>query len=644
MVCRRRTEVSVVNNPMKSAMPGFSQLWFAAPLARRLILVMSLALFLASGLLLYGSYVVSRQALQTEHEASARRLARLFEASLRTAMLRRDLTGLSEILQQLGSIPGVRSASLLHVGGEIRFASREGDKGRVEPGWVAGLCLTPSCAASPPKLEYLDAGSGLLRIAYPIRNQPRCGICHGPIEARPVNGVLVMELQPSQALDEPAMASHMVWLLPVGLSALGVMAVMIWWLVRREVLKPVTQLAAVARRVTEGDMSARSGSLHGGELGQLGEQLDAMTSRLGDMLERSRQQQAFLQALVDAAPDPMAVIGEDYRITLANKAYAQLLDQAPGSLLGRTCHAASRGLNEPCATTLVHCPLAELRAKPEPLRTVMTLQKADGSPVSVEIHAAPLIAPDGQRLMVEVIRSLDAQVRFSQEQRLSAVGLLANGVAHEIHNPLASIRLALQASLRGLRQGSMEAEEITEYLELVDAEIDRCVLTTKRLMNLSQPPGDPIPVNLKAAMDDVLALLAEEARSSRAVVIQAYAVAEPMVLGDQAELRQIGLNLIQNAFHAMPDGGELRIGLDCQGEDYCFSVQDQGVGIPHEEQPLIFMPFFSRRADGQRGSGLGLAICKAIIDRYGGRITVESEPGQGSTFRVFLKRADGDMA
>ncbi|MBL8458241.1 MAG: hypothetical protein JNM92_02645, partial [Zoogloea sp.] len=244
----------------------------------------------------------------------------------------------------------------------------------------------------------------------------------------------------------------------------------------------------------------------------------------------------------------------------------------------------------------------------------------------------------------EAIRSLDDQVRFSQEQRLSAVGLLANGVAHEIHNPLASIRLALQSSLRGLRDGSMGVADVTEYLELVDQEIDRCALITQRLMTLSHPPGGTRPVLLRTAVEDVVALLAEEARTAGVTVNCVLQPADARVLSDEADLRQVVLNLLQNAFHAMPDGGTLEIGLAQEAESFHFSVRDEGVGIPVEEQGLIFMPFFSRRADGRRGSGLGLAICKAILERHGGRIAVESQPGQGSTFHVFLRNADEDAA
>lgn len=617
-----------------------SRLWFATPLARRLMLVLMLALLCASGMLVGGALWISGTALQVEHESSARRLAGLFEASLQSAMLRRDLSGLAEILVQLGGLPGVQFAALLNPAGEVRFASRDADQGSLHPEWVRDLCLTAGCMVSPPRLDTLDAGkAGLLRIAYPIRNQPRCGGCHGAVDTHPVNGVLVVEFVPP---SEGSGAAQLQRLLPLGLAALCLLALAIWWVVRREVLTPVGTLAGVAGRLADGDLSARVGSLSGGELGRLGDEVDAMTRRLGEMLDQAGQQGAFLQGLVDAAPDPMVVIGDDHRIVLANRAYAELVQLPLDAIRGEACHRIGRQLDEPCPVTLVTCPLAELRARPEALRTVMNYKRPDGSPVSVEIHAAPLVGPDGRRLVVEAIRSLDDQVRFSQEQRLSAVGLLANGVAHEIHNPLASIRLALQSSLRGLRDGSMDAAEVSEYLELVDAEIDRCVLITQRLMTLSHPPGPTRPVLIAGAIDDMVALLAEEARSAKVKVNLDIQPADARVRGDEAEMRQVALNLFQNAFHAMPEGGLLDIRLRREDGFYHLAVRDSGVGIPVEEQPLIFMPFFSRRADGRRGSGLGLAICKAILERHGGRISVDSQPGLGSTFHVFLASADGE--
>lgn len=622
-------------------MSPLSRLWFATSLARRLMLVLMMALLCASGLLVGGVVWISGTAMQMEHEASAHRLAALFETSLHSAMLRRDLPGLTETLIHLGSLPGVHFAALLNPSGEVRFASREGDRGQQHPEWVRGLCLSAGCTASPPRLDALETGAtGLLRIAYPIRNQARCSGCHGTTETHPVNGVLVLEFTPPK--DESRAVIQARRLLPLGLTALAVLALAIWWVVRREVLAPVDRLAGVAAAVADGDLSARAGSLSGGELGQLGKQVDAMTGRLGAMIEQASQQGVFLQGLVDAAPDPMVVIDEDYRIVLANQAYATLIQRPLGAVRGRPCHRIGRGLGEPCPVTLVTCPVAELKKRPEPLRTVMSMLRRDDTQVSVEIHAAPLVGPDGRQLVVEAIRSLDDQVRFSQEQRLSAVGLLANGVAHEIHNPLASIRLALQSSLRGLRDGSMGVADVTEYLELVDQEIDRCALITQRLMTLSHPPGGTRPVLLRTAVEDVVALLAEEARSARVTVNMTLQAPDARVLNDEAELRQVVLNLLQNAFHAMPAGGTLEIGLSRDAGFFHFSVSDEGVGIPVEEQGLIFMPFFSRRADGRRGSGLGLAICKAILERHGGRIAVESRPGQGSTFHVFMRSADED--
>jgi signal transduction histidine kinase len=268
----------------------------------------------------------------------------------------------------------------------------------------------------------------------------------------------------------------------------------------------------------------------------------------------------------------------------------------------------------------------------------MSLRHADGREVPVEIDSTALNL-DGERMTVEVLRPLERTIRFSQEQRLSTIGLLANGVAHEIHNPLASIRLALQASLRGIRKGNMPTDELVAYLELVDAQIDRCVLTTQRLMQMSVPPnGQLAPVTVQRALDDVLALMSEDARVRHVKIVSHIEPADLAVLADEAELRQIFVNLVQNAMTAMPGGGLVTIEAHTNEEgQVCIRVADTGRGISPDNLSRIFLPFFSRRVDGSRGMGLGLAVCKTILERFGGTIEAGNQVGSGAVLTLTLK-------
>ena len=618
--------------------------WLGASLARRLTLGLIVALLLSAGLLVALALAISRDALRREHEQSATRVAHLFEASLQNAMLKHDIEGMAGILAALGHSPGVAGARLLAPQGTVRFASRPEAVGSSAQAQIAGLCLHAGCTPSAPRLAWHAAPEGdRLQIAYPILNQARCAQCHGPAAERPVNGVLLVDfkpLPPATPGSGPALL-----LAGAGLAALGVFAAIMGFTLRRQVTQPLAALAQATDRLAAGDLSARVNASGDDELGRVSHGFDRMTARIDAMVGRLDAQARFLQTLVDAMPDPVLVIGADHRIRLANQAYATLLGHDAQAVVGQPCYRASRGLAEPCPSTLVTCPLAEIRQHAQPVRSMLRLQRSDGAPVEVDIEAAPVHAADGETLVVEVLRPLERALRFSQEQRLSTIGLLANGVAHEIHNPLASIRLALQAILRGLRNGGMDRPEMVDYLELVDREIDRCVLTTQRLMQMSQAPTQALqPVRLVTAIDDVLALLREECRA-RGVQVRVSGVPESeRVRGDEAELRQVLVNLVHNALHAMPQGGRIDIegAASDDGARLRLAVRDSGCGIALADQPLIFMPFFSRRVDGQRGTGLGLAICKATMERFGGAIEVQSTPGQGSTFTLTLQRVTAD--
>jgi signal transduction histidine kinase len=629
-------------------------LTFTDSLARRLALKLTLAFVAVAAALLGVWIVIGRHALQREHEAASLRMAELFEASLHNAMLRRDLPGLESLLERTGSLPGLQAAALLEPGGEVRFASQRGRLHHREADALAGMCLEAACnAVSPPRLQWrADDGGGAqaLRVVYPVQNQARCLGCHGPVAAKPVNGVLLLDFRP-MAAEQLARQRAGLWLMPASLLALLALGLATAWVLRREVLRPVSDLAGLAGRLAQGDLGARSIRAGSDELGRLALGFDHMAGQLQRQMAALAAQGQFLQDLLDASPDPMVVLAEDHRIVLANEAYLQLIERRMDEVLQQPCHRISRGLAQPCPTTLLQCPLAQCRLsvadgeRPAALRTVMTFQRADGRPVDVEVHAAPLLGRQSEALVVEVIRPLEDQLRASQEQRLSAIGLLANGVAHEIHNPLASIRLALQSSLRGLADGSIEREELTEYLRLVDEQIDRCVAITQRLMRLGEPAVELAqPVSVQEALHDVLELLAEDTRRAGVQVEVALWPTEARVLTDEGELRQVIFNLVHNALRAMPGGGRLSVsGQQVARGRFRLSVVDTGVGISAEQLPLVFLPFYSRRADGGRGIGLGLAICKGLVERRGGSLRVHSRLGEGSRFEVELPDADDSL-
>lgn len=612
--------------------------WLAASVTRRLLAGLLIALATSGIVLTALALSMGQRSLRSEQEVAANRLATVFEASLHNAMLRRDLAGLGHILEALGQAPGVARARLLDVRGQVRFASDPAQLHEHPAGALDGLCLRPGCKKTGPRHHWTDTPEGAaLRVAYPIANQARCAQCHGSPAERPVNGVLLVDLEPLPA--GTGLHTHTA-LLALGLAALALFGGTTAWALRRQINQPLQQLTAAADRIAAGDISARAAMSGNDEFARLGSHFDAMAERIDATVGSLRTQQGFLQQLVDAIPDPVLVVGPDYRIRIANAAYGQLTGQAHADIVQGCCYRIGRGLTEPCPPTLVNCPVAELRRSRHTLRSVMSLRHRDGSEIPVEIEAAPLSA-GGEWLTVEVLRPLERSIRFSQEQRLATIGLLANGVAHEIHNPLASIRLALQASLRGLKAEDISHEELVEYLELVDDQIDRAVLATDRLMQMSHPPGDnPEPVSLSAAVDDVLALLAEECRQRGVTATVEIEPVDCAVLGDRGELRQVFVNLIHNALHAMPHGGSIRITAQPLDDQHLhISVSDTGTGIAVDDLQRIFLPFFSRRADGRQGMGLGLPICKSLVEHFGGQISVSSQLGQGTTFTLRLRRA-----
>jgi signal transduction histidine kinase len=271
--------------------------------------------------------------------------------------------------------------------------------------------------------------------------------------------------------------------------------------------------------------------------------------------------------------------------------------------------------------------------------------RQDGHNIDVEVYAAPLsVKLDGQdrRLVVESIRDLKEQVRFSHEQKLSELGQLAAGVAHEVFNPLSAAKMKLDATLAAIDDGQLDVSEILASLNVVDGELGRSMETADRLLKLSRFAGNTATlVDVNGAVSETLSLLNHEATEHGIEIRQNLGAAPLRALCNESELRLVVLNLAQNAYHAMPEGGVVTVTTRREGGRIQIDVEDNGVGIPADSLPHIFEPFFSRRAtDRNTGAGLGLAISRTNVRRHGGDISVASRLGEGTRFTVSFPDPD----
>ncbi|MFP2930921.1 ATP-binding protein [Pyxidicoccus sp. 3LG] len=232
-----------------------------------------------------------------------------------------------------------------------------------------------------------------------------------------------------------------------------------------------------------------------------------------------------------------------------------------------------------------------------------------------------------------------------QEQRARSLGIVAAGLAHEINNPLAYTTGNLEYLKQRLpcpHTSEAMAEECQQVLSEALEGAGRIRRIVADLGSLSlRDAGEEEPVDFRAVIESTLRMADNQLRH-RAPVVREYGPPLPRVRGTTTKLGQVVLNLLLNAAHAIPEGryseNRITVALRAEGEGAVLALSDTGRGIPADVLPRIFDPFFTTRRVGG-GMGMGLAICRDIITALGGRIGVQSQPGQGTTVEVYLPRA-----
>ena len=574
-----------------------------------------------------------RARLLDEHARASMQVNKLLEASLKNAMLKRDIPGLRAIIGELGAQSDIAAVYILNPEGEVRFSTDSAREGQPFPGTFDAAGPESRLVAAPPSGE-------VLRTVNPVRNEERCQACHGATADNPVNGILVVDYA-AGGIRQGALRGAVLMTLAGGAVLLAALAA-IALLLQRRVLRPLRHLNEAANRFAGGELGSRVEPVSNDEVADLGHRFNSMAGSIGQMVQTLQINEEFLQRVIDAMPDGVRVIGDDYRILKVNAAYCRQLGIAPEEALGQLCHASTHHLEAPCSPRLVTCPLEELKAGRSALKCRHRHLRADGGELFVEVSAARATLDHGGRpvnCIIESIRDQAEQAEASHQHRLSEIGQIAAGVAHEIHNPLSSIHLALTAIQVDTR-ATGAADRVSDYIDIANREINRCLDVTGRLLRISEPvSAEKALLRVEPVLRDVVALVSYQARQS-AVAVRLEIAGDPRIIANEGDLAIVALNIVQNAIHAMPQGGTLTVRAAASSGQVTLGFADTGVGIAAEDLQRIFWPFWSRRADGSQGSGLGLSICRAAVSRMDGSLRVASAPGRGTTVVVDLPDAD----
>jgi len=253
----------------------------------------------------------------------------------------------------------------------------------------------------------------------------------------------------------------------------------------------------------------------------------------------------------------------------------------------------------------------------------------------LNISIAPLLGKNGARLgrlvlLDDITQRVRLEDQMVQTEKLTSLGLLAAGVAHEVNTPLAVISNYIQMLAKQIPADDPRQKTI----ERIVKQTFRASEIVNNLLNFSRTGGaEPVTIDLNAILEETLSLVQHPFKTAQVSVVRNYAEKLPPVLGSATRLQQVFLNLFMNARDAMPNGGMLEVRTGAHNGSVEIEVSDTGIGIPSEHIHRIFDPFFTTKATG-RGTGLGLSVSYGIIKEHAGKVDVRSTPGKGTSFRL----------
>jgi two-component system, NtrC family, sensor kinase len=340
----------------------------------------------------------------------------------------------------------------------------------------------------------------------------------------------------------------------------------------------------------------------------------------------------FNESIVESVNVALIAVDESGKITSCNSTFEQMIGKLVEEIF------------DPAFAINLESILGKSRWHLTEVRNAYKLHTYDahGKSLMLNVAVAPLRSISNQQTgAIVVLENVTSRVKLEetlqQSEKLSSIGLLAAGVAHEVNTPLTGVSSYTQMLLGMIP----ETDPKHALLQKMQKQTDRASNIVGNLLNFSRTgnASDFYEIDINKLLDDTLQLLEPQLRKSNVEIIKSYAPMPPKIFGNGGKLQQVFTNLILNARDAMFNGGTIALKTFVEGSDeIVIEVSDTGEGISAENINKIFDPFFTTKGVGN-GTGLGLAVSYGIVQEHAGSIEAKSENGDGTTFRLVFPAA-----
>jgi two-component system sensor kinase FixL len=375
------------------------------------------------------------------------------------------------------------------------------------------------------------------------------------------------------------------------------------------------------------------GEMHIGDERKFTGMLHDLTKRT-ELGNRLRASEARWRAVIDSAVDGIIVIDAHGRIEAFNPAAERLFGYSEAEALGQNVHMLMPSPYREEHDTYLTRYLETGRAKVIGAGREVSGRRKDGSTFPLHLSVGEIVV-EGERKFTGILHDLSARVTIEEQLReqtaLARLGEMAAVIAHEVKNPLAGIRGAIQVFSTRIAQGGQEAAIVNEIINRIDA-LDR--MMKELLLFARTPQPRSVPTDVVPLVTTTATILAQDP-ALRDVNVEVDGAAPP-VAADPDMLKIVFQNLLINGAHAMQGRGQIRVEVTSANASCRMAFIDRGPGIPSDVRAKIFTPFFTTKA---RGSGLGLPTAKRLIEAHHGEIAIDCPATGGTTVVVRLPLA-----